>query len=256
MNGGVQGMSRPDRELLDAAALCGHLLGEGSVPAFPAEHRHSPVTGTNYFGLQQQRWSPENIADTDEEALARLFMLPGAHYSDPEFAGGSKPPRPRSGSSRAESSVPNSRATCSWAAPERSSTRDTSSTSTSPVTEGNRRRRSRLEVRMADNNHKFDTLPKATACSSAETSASSPTFRLAPTATSSWSPSPRARSTRSSVDKAGHREAAVGVADRAPQPGARPQGGTAGPGTGRSNSVEEGRCDDQSLPCWLSGLSS
>ena len=60
MNGGVQGMSRPDRELLDAAALCGHLLGEGSVHAFLAEHRHSPVTGTNYFGFQQQRWSPEN----------------------------------------------------------------------------------------------------------------------------------------------------------------------------------------------------
>jgi glucose/arabinose dehydrogenase len=45
-----------------------------------------PVTGTNYFGLQQQRWSPENIADTPAEALARLFMLPGAHYSAPEFA--------------------------------------------------------------------------------------------------------------------------------------------------------------------------
>jgi glucose/arabinose dehydrogenase len=45
-----------------------------------------PVTGTNYFGLQQQRWSPENIADTPAEALARLFMLPGARYSDPEFS--------------------------------------------------------------------------------------------------------------------------------------------------------------------------
>jgi IS5 family transposase len=36
----VQGSSRPDRELLDAAALCSHLLGEGSVHAFLAEHRH------------------------------------------------------------------------------------------------------------------------------------------------------------------------------------------------------------------------
>lgn len=36
---GVQGSSRPDRELLDAAALCGHLLAPGSVPAFLAEHR-------------------------------------------------------------------------------------------------------------------------------------------------------------------------------------------------------------------------
>jgi hypothetical protein len=36
----MQGSSRPDRELLDAAALCGHLLGEGSVHALLAEHRH------------------------------------------------------------------------------------------------------------------------------------------------------------------------------------------------------------------------
>ena len=39
-----------------------------------------------YFGLQQLRWSPENIADSAEEALSRLFMLPGAHYSAPEFS--------------------------------------------------------------------------------------------------------------------------------------------------------------------------
>jgi glucose/arabinose dehydrogenase len=36
--------------------------------------------------LQQIRWPPTNIAMTPEEALARLFMLPGAHYSDPEFS--------------------------------------------------------------------------------------------------------------------------------------------------------------------------
>ena len=40
----------------------------------------------SYFGLQQPRWSPENIADTPAEALSRLFMLPGAHYSAPEFS--------------------------------------------------------------------------------------------------------------------------------------------------------------------------
>jgi glucose/arabinose dehydrogenase len=45
-----------------------------------------PVTGTQYFGLQQERWSPTNIADTQQDALSRLFMLPGAHYSDPEFS--------------------------------------------------------------------------------------------------------------------------------------------------------------------------
>jgi glucose/arabinose dehydrogenase len=37
-------------------------------------------------GLQQIRWPPSLIADTPGEALGRLFMLPGAHYSDPEFS--------------------------------------------------------------------------------------------------------------------------------------------------------------------------
>ncbi len=36
--------------------------------------------------LQQLRWPPENIADTAAEALSRLVVLPGSHYSDPEFA--------------------------------------------------------------------------------------------------------------------------------------------------------------------------
>lgn len=36
--------------------------------------------------LQQLRWPPTNIADTPEEALARLFMLPGAKYIDPAFS--------------------------------------------------------------------------------------------------------------------------------------------------------------------------
>jgi glucose/arabinose dehydrogenase len=36
--------------------------------------------------LQQLRWPPSNLADTEDEAASRLFMLPGAHYSDPEFS--------------------------------------------------------------------------------------------------------------------------------------------------------------------------
>jgi glucose/arabinose dehydrogenase len=36
--------------------------------------------------LQQLRWPPTNIADSPAEALSRLFMLPGAHYSDPELS--------------------------------------------------------------------------------------------------------------------------------------------------------------------------
>jgi glucose/arabinose dehydrogenase len=38
------------------------------------------------MALQQIRWPPTNIADTPEEALSRLFMLPGAQYKDPEFS--------------------------------------------------------------------------------------------------------------------------------------------------------------------------
>jgi glucose/arabinose dehydrogenase len=36
--------------------------------------------------LQQIRWPPTNIADTPKQAGSRMFMLPGAHYSDPEFS--------------------------------------------------------------------------------------------------------------------------------------------------------------------------
>jgi aldose sugar dehydrogenase len=36
--------------------------------------------------LQQLRWPPSNIANTPGEALSRLFMLPGAQYSDPELS--------------------------------------------------------------------------------------------------------------------------------------------------------------------------
>ena len=36
--------------------------------------------------LQQLRWPPTNIADSPDEALARLFMLPGAQYRNPEFS--------------------------------------------------------------------------------------------------------------------------------------------------------------------------
>jgi glucose/arabinose dehydrogenase len=43
---------------------------------------------TTMFGgaMQQARWPPTNIADSPAEALARLFVLPGSHYSDPEFS--------------------------------------------------------------------------------------------------------------------------------------------------------------------------
>src|SRR5207249_9859157 len=36
--------------------------------------------------LQQFRWPPTRIADTPAEAISRLVLIPGAHYSDPEFS--------------------------------------------------------------------------------------------------------------------------------------------------------------------------
>jgi glucose/arabinose dehydrogenase len=40
----------------------------------------------DFPNLQQFRWGPERIADTPPEALSRLFVLPGSHYSDPEYS--------------------------------------------------------------------------------------------------------------------------------------------------------------------------
>ena len=40
----------------------------------------------DFPNLQQLRWGPERIADSPEEALSRLFVLPGSSYSDPEFS--------------------------------------------------------------------------------------------------------------------------------------------------------------------------
>ncbi|MFL6211598.1 MAG: PQQ-dependent sugar dehydrogenase [Pyrinomonadaceae bacterium] len=36
--------------------------------------------------LQQARWPPHLLADTPAAALARLFLLPGAHYTEPELS--------------------------------------------------------------------------------------------------------------------------------------------------------------------------
>jgi hypothetical protein len=45
-----------------------------------------PSGGLPGAELQQIRWPPRNIADTPEEALSRLFVLPGSHYADPQFS--------------------------------------------------------------------------------------------------------------------------------------------------------------------------
>jgi aldose sugar dehydrogenase len=39
-----------------------------------------------FYGLQQIRWLPDNIADSPAEALSRLSMMPGAQYVDPDLS--------------------------------------------------------------------------------------------------------------------------------------------------------------------------
>jgi glucose/arabinose dehydrogenase len=50
-----------------------------------AEYKQIETTFED-MSLQQLRWPPSRIADSPGEALSRLFMLPSAHYSDPEFS--------------------------------------------------------------------------------------------------------------------------------------------------------------------------
>jgi len=54
-----------------------------------AEYRQIETTslhGETTPNLQQLRWGPERIATTQQAALSRLLMLPGAHYNEPEFS--------------------------------------------------------------------------------------------------------------------------------------------------------------------------
>ena len=55
-------------------------------PVARIEQFKSIETTPPFVGLQQARWPPSNIADTAAQALSRLFMLPGATYSDPQFS--------------------------------------------------------------------------------------------------------------------------------------------------------------------------
>jgi glucose/arabinose dehydrogenase len=81
-------------ELVDAGLNSGwiQLMGPASrVAQFKTiETTMGPTTDpfapNGYFGLQQNRWPPTNLADTPAEALSRLQMFPGAHYSDPELS--------------------------------------------------------------------------------------------------------------------------------------------------------------------------
>jgi aldose sugar dehydrogenase len=60
--------------------LQGNLPVAGNLP-------FSAIDPTTFIpALQQVRWSPTLIADSQDDARGRLFVLPGSHYEDPEFS--------------------------------------------------------------------------------------------------------------------------------------------------------------------------
>ncbi|TDO36286.1 transposase-like protein DUF772 [Kribbella sp. VKM Ac-2527] len=80
----MQGVERVDRELLDARALVGHLVPEGSMFAFLAEHRRDLFADSDFddlFGSGRGRPSiPASV-------MASILVLQGLHdYSDRETA--------------------------------------------------------------------------------------------------------------------------------------------------------------------------
>src|SRR5262249_40082537 len=60
--------------------LQGNLPVAGNLP-------FSAIDPTTFIpALQQVRWPPPLIADSQDDARSRLFVLPGSHYDDPEFS--------------------------------------------------------------------------------------------------------------------------------------------------------------------------
>jgi glucose/arabinose dehydrogenase len=62
------------------------IMGPLSRLAQYKEIETTSLHNETFPNLQQFRWGPERIADSPAEALSRLFVLPGSHYSDPEFS--------------------------------------------------------------------------------------------------------------------------------------------------------------------------
>jgi aldose sugar dehydrogenase len=71
--------------LVEAGSNLGWVQIMGPVARI-ADFKTIETTVVSPFDLQQRRWPPTNIADSAAQALSRLFMLPGAHYDDPEFS--------------------------------------------------------------------------------------------------------------------------------------------------------------------------
>src|ERR1700745_1954743 len=81
----MQGFERPDRQLLDAAALAGHLVPEGSMFAFLAAHRAAIFPDADYADV----FSPPGVGRPSLPAtqVAAVLTLQALHdYSDRETA--------------------------------------------------------------------------------------------------------------------------------------------------------------------------
>ena len=62
------------------------IIGPSSRHSQYREIETTSLHHEDFPNLQQFRWGPERIATTASEAFSRLFVLPGSHYSEPEFA--------------------------------------------------------------------------------------------------------------------------------------------------------------------------
>jgi IS5 family transposase len=83
-NGVVQGSSDPNRELMDAAALCGHLVAPDSVHAFLAEHRRRLFPDDMFADLFP---SGRGRPSVPAEVIATVMVLQSLEgLSDPEAA--------------------------------------------------------------------------------------------------------------------------------------------------------------------------
>ena len=81
----MQGFERPDRQLLDAAALAGHLVPAGSMFAFLAAHRAEVFPDGDYADL----FAPRGVgrASVPATQMAAVMTLQALHdYSDRETA--------------------------------------------------------------------------------------------------------------------------------------------------------------------------
>ena len=80
----MQGVERTDRELLDAAALVGHLVPEGSVFAFLAEHRRKLFPDKDFADLFPSGKGRRSMPGSVAASILTLQTL--SDHSDAETA--------------------------------------------------------------------------------------------------------------------------------------------------------------------------